>query len=197
MPMQLNDTYWSERYQNKQTGWDIGQISAPLKEYIDQLENKEIRILIPGCGNAYEAKYLLNAGFSNVTLVDISSVLIEQLQAQFYPEHKGQLHLLHGDFFELKGSFDLIIEQTFFCALDPKFRSDYALKMAELLGNNGKLVGLMFNREFSHEGPPFGGSKEEYEAYFSEYFKMKYFSECYNSIEPRRGSELFICLVRK
>ena len=197
MYMQLNDNYWSQRYQNKQTGCDIGQISAPLKEYIDQLENKEMSILIPGCGNAYEAQYLLQAGFENVTLVDISGVLIEQLKAQFYPTYQHKLHLIHGDFFEIKGSFDLIIEQTFFCALEPKFRPDYALKMAELLRNNGKLVGLMFNRHFMHEGPPFGGSKEEYEAYFSEYFKLKYFSECYNSIEPRSGSELFICLLRK
>lgn len=49
----LDAHYWNERYQNSATGWDIGAVSTPLKEYIDQLDSKEIRILIPGCGNAY------------------------------------------------------------------------------------------------------------------------------------------------
>jgi len=55
--------YWENRYQNQQTGWDIGEISSPLKAYIDQLEDKSIKILIPGAGNAYEAEYLFLNGF--------------------------------------------------------------------------------------------------------------------------------------
>lgn len=195
--LELNDKYWSERYEHAQTGWDIGHISTPLKEYIDQLDDKEQAILIPGCGNAYEAEYLLENGFTNVTLVDISQHLIKQLEQRFYPKYEGKLHLEHGDFFELNGSWDLVIEQTFFCALDPVFRQEYSLKMMSIIKKGGKLVGLMFNREFEKTGPPFGGSKEEYEGYFNQGFDLKYFSDCYNSIPPRQGSELFICLVRK
>ena len=43
--------YWEERYQKQDTGWDIGTISTPLKEYIDQLTDKKCRILLPGAGN--------------------------------------------------------------------------------------------------------------------------------------------------
>ena len=59
-------------------GWDIGYPSTPLKEYIDQLKDKSITILIPGCGNAYEAAYLFERGFKQVTLVDLSALPLVQ-----------------------------------------------------------------------------------------------------------------------
>ncbi|MEM9982653.1 MAG: SAM-dependent methyltransferase, partial [Bacteroidota bacterium] len=64
--MKLNENYWESRYQHQQTGWDIGYISTPLKTYVDQLTEKNIRILIPGGGNGYEAAYLLEKGFPHV-----------------------------------------------------------------------------------------------------------------------------------
>jgi len=192
-----NQDYWNIRYKEGQTGWDVGNISQPLKEYFDQIENHDLSVLIPGCGNAYEAQYLLENGFTNVTLVDISDILIRQLEERFYPKYQDHLHLIHGDFFEMQGSYDLIVEQTFFCALDPNLRENYAQKMNELLTENGKLVGVMFNRDFDHDGPPFGGNREEYLDYFTDRFHLKHFSDCYNSIPPRQGSELFICLSKK
>lgn len=50
----LDSAYWSERYKNKDTGWDIGSVSTPIKSYIDQLQDTSKKILIPGCGNGYE-----------------------------------------------------------------------------------------------------------------------------------------------
>ena len=58
--------YWEERYQNNEIGWDVGAITTPLKDYIDQITDKSIRILIPGAGNGYEFDYLIKKGFFNV-----------------------------------------------------------------------------------------------------------------------------------
>ena len=69
--MQTQEQYWSSRYAEERTGWDIGHPSTPLKEYIDQLQNKNLKILIPGAGNAYEAEYLFEQGFKNVYVLDI------------------------------------------------------------------------------------------------------------------------------
>jgi SAM-dependent methyltransferase len=183
----LDADYWSNRYQQQQTGWDIGYGSTPLVEYLQSLKDKSISILIPGCGNAYEAEWLLQHGFTNVTVLDISPVLTAALEERF----KGQpIKILTGDFFEHKGQYDLILEQTFFCALDPSLRSKYVEQMHQLLKPEGKLVGVLFNREFEG-GPPFGGSKEEYETLFSQYLRIKKMELCYNSIPPRKGSELF------
>ncbi|WP_412783757.1 hypothetical protein, partial [Aeromonas sanarellii] len=68
-------------------------------------------------------------------------------------------HLIENDFFELDDKFDLILEQTFFCALDPELRNQYATKMYNLLNTNGKIAGLLFNFPLTNEGPPFGGSE--------------------------------------
>jgi len=73
--MELNESYWTSRYQNDQTGWDIGYASPAITNFMNQIENKDSKILIPGCGNAYEAKYLWENGFKNVYLLDLTLLL--------------------------------------------------------------------------------------------------------------------------
>ncbi|MFM2155704.1 MAG: hypothetical protein RL516_453 [Bacteroidota bacterium] len=191
----LDSNYWQERYKTNQTGWDAGTITTPIKEYIDQLKDKSIKILIPGCGNAHEASYLWQQGFINVFLLDYVAEPLNNFSKQFPDFPKS--HLLLKDFFELDEKFDLIIEQTFFCALEPKLRTSYTEKMYQILYPEGKLVGVMFSSEFKKEGPPFGGTKTEYQALFERYFDIAKMEECYNSIEPRKGNELFVVLCPK
>lgn len=188
---ELSEKYWNDRYLTENIGWDLGTISPPLKAYFDQLEDKTIEILIPGAGNAHEASYLWRNGFNNVHIVDLAEEPLKQFSAN-HPDFPIS-HLHQSDFFEHSGEYDLIVEQTFFCALNPDLREEYAQKMSTLLKDNGKLVGVMFNREFE-SGPPFGGSKEEYQSLFSNYFSTIELEESYNSIEPRQGSELFVHL---
>lgn len=185
----LDQEYWDNQYTSKATGWDLGKVSPPIKEYIDTLKDKNISILIPGCGNSYEAEYLLSQGFTNVTLIDIAPTLVENLQNKF--ENNANLKIVLGDFFDHYGQYDLIIEQTFFCALPPSMRQNYVSKMHELLSNNGKLVGLLFNKTFV-SGPPFGGSLNEYQQLFKNHFRFLQMDLCQNSIKPRANSELFI-----
>lgn len=191
----LDATYWNDRYQQHQTGWDVGHVSTPLKEYVDQLTNKNISILIPGCGNSYEAEYLLQQGFSNITLIDISPLLTQQLANKFSTYVGKRLTIITGDFFALEGQYDLILEQTFFCALKPSLRGEYARKMHSLLKPGGKLVGVLFNRVFEG-GPPFGGSQEEYKELFAPLFNIQVLAPCYNSIKPRMNAEVFLIAVK-
>ena len=190
----LNAEYWNNQYKSNETGWDLKQVSPPLKAYFDQLENKDISILIAGCGNAYEAEYLYSLGFINITLVDIALELVTNLNEKF---SDTSIEVIHQDIFEHKGQYDLIIEQTLFCAIDPSLRINYAHKVHELLKDNGKLVGLLFDKEFEKQGPPFGGCKCQYEPLFSPYFTFKTFEECYNSTEKRNGEELFMNFQKK
>ena len=194
------DHYWSMRYQEAQTGWDIGAPSLPLKTYINQLINKELRILIPGAGNAYEAEYLWTNGFKNVVVLDISDIPLRNLKDRMpdFPDHQ----LVHGNFFEHVGQYDLIVEQTFFCSFPPtpSHRILYAQAMANLLTVKGKLVGLWFDIpliEGNMDKRPFGGSKAEYLTYLFPYFDVKTFETCHNSIKPRAGQELFGIFQKK
>lgn len=189
-------SYWNSRYLSHSTGWDIGVVSPPLKAYIDQLTDKSKKVLIPGCGNSYEAAYLLDQGFENITIIDIAPALTETLKRKFPAEAYPTLNIITGDFFDLHGQFDLILEQTFFCALDPSLRESYILHMQELLKQGGKLAGVLFNREFEG-GPPFGGNIATYQPLFSKYFQVNILAPCYNSIEPRKDSEAFIECEKK
>ena len=102
--------YWEERWRKGQTGWDLGQISPPLEAYLSQLNRRDLSILIPGCGNAWEASYLAEAGYSDVTLLDIAPTAVASLRERF--GEKLKVHL--GDFFLHEEKYDIILEQTFF-----------------------------------------------------------------------------------
>lgn len=185
--------YWSNRYNQNQIGWDCGQITTPLKEYIDQLTNKNLKILIPGCGNAYEGEYLWRNGFKNVFILDFAPEAIANFK-KIAPDFPSE-NIIEKDFFDHTDSYDIIIEQTFFCAIHPSKRKDYAEHSSRLLKENGKLIGVLFNRDFNG-GPPFGGDLTEYETLFSGLYREINIDVCYNSIKPRIGTELFIRLVK-
>lgn len=192
--MNLNKAYWTKRYLSNDIPWDAGAVTTPIKEYIDQLTNKELKILIPGVGNGYELRYLYEKGFKNVYGLDFSETPINSFSKAnpYFPKQQ----LLVDDFFEHSATYDLIIEQTFFCALQPELRPLYVNKMHSLLKPNGKLVGVLFVFPLTEKGPPFGGSLEEYEQLFSTNFLIETLHPCYNSIKPRQNNEYFIILKK-
>ncbi|MFI5171153.1 MAG: methyltransferase domain-containing protein [Chitinophagales bacterium] len=191
----LTKEFWEELYESGEIRWDIGIVSPPLKAYFDQLTNKDISIFIPGCGNSYEAECLAKNGFKDVTVIDLAIEPVERLRSalQDFPSVK----IIQGNFFDHQGKYDLIIEQTFFCAIDPSLRKQYVEKMHELLNDGGMIAGVMFKTEFEKEGPPFGGTPEEYKQLFSNRFTIKTLADCYNSHPKRDGNEVFVEFVKK
>jgi 1,4-dihydroxy-6-naphthoate synthase len=186
----LTEDYWTSRYVNNMSGWDVGEITPPIKAYVDTIEDKTLTILIPGAGNAYEAEYLHNQGFTNVTICDLSMKPLKNLKERCpsFPDN----HLIQGDFFDLDHTFDLIIEQTFFCAINPSLREPYAKKSKSILNPNGQIIGLMFDVVFPFNGPPFGGCMADYKMLFSKYFDNVSMEKCTTSIAPRLGNEIFV-----
>ncbi len=188
--LELGENYWNNQYEAGKTGWDLGMAAPALVRYIDQLKDKSARILIPGCGNAYEAQYLLDQGFTNITLIDIAPALVKQLQEKY--SGNGNINIVLGDFFEFQGQFDVIIEQTFFCAIQPYMRSEYVKQMRKLLSPDGELAGLLFDTRFDFDGPPFGGCKCEYTPIFDEGgLRVDEMEITEYSAKPRAGTELF------
>lgn len=187
--------FWQQRYEEDSIGWDMGQVSPPLKAYIDQLPEaaKDQAVLVPGAGNAYEVGYLHEQGFTNVTLVDFAPAPIKDFAERYpgFPVDK----LICADFFGLSPKqyqFDWVLEQTFFCAINPARRDEYVRQMARLLKPKGKLIGLLFDKDFGRQEPPFGGTKEEYQERFATHFDIEIMEPSYNSHPARQGSELFI-----
>lgn len=187
--------YWNKRWENEDTLWDIGYAAPAITHHLGKLTDKNISILIPGCGNAYEAEFLAATGFTNITLIDIAPHAVKRLQVKF--AHQPAIKVICEDFFQHQRQYQLIIEQTFFCALAPQLRPIYAFKMAKLLAKGGILTGLLFNKQFTHDGPPFGGDANTYKSLFEPYFVLQVFETCTNSIPQRQGAELFIHFVKK
>lgn len=181
--------FWENRWKQQQTGWDIGYPAPRICRFIDEIPQKNASILIPGCGNAYEATYLLEQGFTQITVVDISPSAIDGLKERF--GNQPGITTLCDDFFKHQGQYDYILEQTFFCALPPLMRPNYVSKMATLLKPDGQLVGLLFNRHFEG-GPPYGGNAIQYQALFEGIFEIIQLEPCLESIPSRANTELFI-----
>ena len=191
----LDRDFWQQRYADGTTGWDLGAVSPPLKAWFDQLTDKDLRILIPGGGRSYEAEYLHRQGFRHVFVIDLTSAPFADLLARC-PDFPKE-HLITGDFFEHLGSYDLIVEQTFFCALDPALRERYVEHMHRLLAPGGKLVGVLFDDPLNNDRPPFGGNKDEYLALFLPVFGEVLLERCHNSVPPRAGRELWLKAVKR
>lgn len=180
-------TYWEERYRENNTPWDLGMVSPPLKNYIDRLTDRKLSLLIPGCGNAYEAGYLLEKGFHNITVIDVSATLTSSLQERY----KGlPIEIINASFFDHKGSYDLILEQTFFCALPPFLRKAYVNTSYELLNEDGRIAGVLFNKKFAEHEPPYIASDDEYRDLFENLFYFNEFQLCTSSAGARLGYEV-------
>lgn len=193
----LDDAYWTERWVNGQTGWDIGYASPALMEFAYNNIPKDAKILIPGAGNAYEAEELFRNGYRNVYVVDISYIPLKNLKSRVpdFPAHQ----LINSDYLDLKKGFeaDFILEQTFYCALSPTLRDSYVQKSYELLNPDGQMAGLLFDFPLTEEGPPYGGSYDEYISRFSDLFEIITLEKTDKSIKPRSGREFFFHLKKK
>jgi len=186
--------FWNSRWETGQTGWDIGAPAPAFTTYFSDLSHKNAAVLIPGCGSGHEAEFLLSIGFTNITVIDIAPKAIAILNEKF--RNNPNIKILCGDFFQHEGSYDYIVEQTFFCAIDPNLRHAYVSHTHQLLRPNGKIIAILFDRSFEG-GPPFGGSKEEYIQLFTPNFNVLSLELNQQSITQRMGTELFGVFEKK
>ena len=190
----LNAQYWNQRYQEGNIPWNTGTVTPALINYLSDFP-RDTSILIPGVGTSREGITLANMGFTNITFNDYSTHALDKLQTAL--EEEGFEHVFRyigGDFFELQGAYDIIMEQTFFCALDPSLRQRMVEKVADLLRPEGIWFGVLFRTEFDRLGPPFGGSEEIYKELFTKIMYIEEMTICQDSIPARDGNELFfIC----
>jgi len=190
---ELTPEYWQKRYTDSNTGWDIGY-AGPLAKIIDDLKEKSLKILIPGAGNGYEAEYAWKKGFKNIYVLDYAQEPLLNLKNRV-PEIPGN-QLIQTNFFDHSGQYDIILEQTFFCALNPELRTKYVEKMYSLLKTNGILTGVFFNFPLD-SGPPFGGDAEEYKRLFGHTFGLAILESCNFSIKPRMDKELYFKFLKQ
>lgn len=190
----IDARYWQNRYQLEDTPWDIGGISPAMQEVLESLASPDLRILIPGAGRGYEAGWLHRHGFRNITVCDWAKAALDGLRANCldFPDE----NLILADFFNLRGEYDVILEQTFLSALHPDQWPSYMNHCADLLLPGGRLTGLLFASRFPKPGPPFGADESAYRSLLSPRFTIDAMGITPNSIRPRQGNELFFNATR-
>ena len=193
--MKLDSKYWNNRYEQFDTGWDVGSITPPLEEYFSSFKMFNSKILVIGAGNGYEVEYLHNNNFLNVYYLDFSKKACSNFKNRV-PSFPDQ-NILCKDFFNLKGKFDLIIEQTFFCAIKKNKRKLYVEKVYDLLKSKGKLVGLLFDREFEDDHPPLERLKNYILIFLKITLVLKFLKIVKNSLNSRKDHEIFIEFEKK
>jgi len=159
--------FWDQRYRNGVTPWDAGQVPGALRTHMRDFP-PGARVLIPGCGSAYELCCLLENGFDALA-IDFSPPAVARAKSQV-----GRFadRVLEADFFafEFAERFDVMYERAFLCALPRRTWPAYAARAAELLKPGGVIAGFFFF-DANPKGPPFGTSAQELEALLGSRFE--------------------------
>jgi SAM-dependent methyltransferase len=151
--------FWDLRFREGFIPWDAGGVPAALQAFLAR-EPAGRRVLVPGCGSGYEVRAFAAAGHG-VLAIDFSAAAIDAAR-RVAPE-LGHL-VVHGDFFAHPlGSFDLVYERAFLCALPRAHWPRWAARVAEIVPPGGRLVGFFFWSD-DERGPPFGLKAGELEA---------------------------------
>ncbi len=187
--------YWEKRYQSDDTGWDLGGPTPIFDNWI-QFQEDSLSICILGAGNGWDAINFAEKGH-NVTAVDFAESAIVNMNT-LAQERGIQINLIHSDIFDLcklfNHTFDIVLEYTCFCAINPARRTDYVRMTNQILKPDGKLVALLFpiDKDINDDGPPFVVDLDSTISLFSKYFILDRKEIPSLSIERRNGREVFV-----
>ena len=181
---------WQDHYESNDLGWDLGQVAPPFVKLWEEGKLPVGKVLVPGCGRGHEVLFLVENGFE-VTAIDFSKGAVTYLENAL-KERGLNCRVLHQDFFCLDGFhdgiYDLVLEQTFFCAIAPRQRKNYIENVSRILRPGGILVGLFYNTD-KEGGPPYNTTCEDIEISFSKYFKIQQLEKTLLSAEQRKNKE--------
>jgi SAM-dependent methyltransferase len=158
--------FWDERYRAGFTPWDARGVPPALVRFLESSPPGR-RVLVPGCGSAYEAGYLHHHGF-DVMAIDIAPVALARAREVLGGEVADRV-LRQADFFTLDDEFDWIYERALLCALPPRLWPDYGAAVSRLLRPGGLLAGFFFVDDAAGEprrGPPFAAHRAEIDGLF-------------------------------
>ncbi|MEQ8768211.1 MAG: methyltransferase domain-containing protein [Planctomycetota bacterium] len=193
--MSPDSTSWNARYLETNTPWDLGKATPAFEALLaSDLAPMPGKLLVPGCGRGHDAILFAEHGFE-VIGIDFAPAAIDF--ARELARKRGVAARFEvADLFDLPSgdleAFDLVLEYTCFCAIEPDRRDDYARVVSELLVEGGVLLGLFFpTGPFgSGEGPPHRVTRDDVEQHFGERFAIERLEPPAVSDPGREGLEL-------
>ena len=132
-----------------------------------------------------------------VTAVDFAASAVKNMQNSA-KQNKLDIDIRHMDIFDLNkvydSHFDVVLEYTCFCAIEPIKRRDYMEMVQYILKTKGELVGLLFplDKDVSDGGPPFAVQLEPTIKLISDYLYLIKQQISSLSVKSRAGREVFV-----
>lgn len=192
---------WEERWQSRNTPWDLGESPPVLATLLMGETLPRGRALVPGCGAGWDV-FTLAAYGRDVVGLDLAPSASEVFERERERRNldPSQVQVEVGDFFEWSPDepFDLVWDHTFFCALPPARRDAWARRMHALLKPGAQLVTLVFPvREPQWpplgsdpgEGPPYPVHPDLYRQHLGSGFDELEMTPITESLPGRHGHE--------
>jgi SAM-dependent methyltransferase len=190
----LESKFWSERYKEEATPWDLGKHHPALDWTVPRLKLSKSKVLVPGCGKGHDVNRWSELGH-NVLGLDFSENAVQEAR-KIYPKREFEC----ADFFNFadknRESYDLVFEHTLFCALEPSVREKLVKAWHKSLRPTGHLLGVFLVASKRH-GPPFGITEWELEQLLEKNFKIEYWGRLRGQETARAGKELFVYAQKK
>ena len=197
IPVLREQSDWNQAYIQRLTPWDLQTPHPDFRDLLPRLKLNRLRVLVLGCGRGHDAAWMAQAGHI-VTGVDVSKEALSAAESMY--GHSDHLKWVHQDALlrneSNKNQFDLILEHTFFCALDPVLREDLVKTWLHCLTPHGYFMGIFFVMD-KKIGPPYGGSEWEYRKFLQAKFRPLLWGRTSKSPEGRSHKELLVFLERK
>lgn len=154
--------FWQSLYEKGRTGWDLGGPTPVFRRIVEEGRFQPGRMVVLGAGRGYDARLFARHGFQ-VSAVDFAPAAIRELRAR--NNSQTPVAIINADIFEISsvlyGVFDYVLEYTFYCAIDPSRRPEYATLVSQLLAPGGRFIGLAFPIGEREGGPPFAVDPDE------------------------------------
>lgn len=182
--------FWQSRYDEGVLPWDL---AGPSPHFVALAQNEPTlfrgKWLVPGAGRGHDAAFIASLG-ADVLAIDYASGA-KSSAAKLYAD----LNFIEADIFKLDASyhdqFDGVLEHTCFCAINPKYRRDYALMASQVLKPDGQLLGVFWEHG-DPDGPPFSTTQEEIRSVFEPYFKEIQIVPTLHNAASRSGQEYLV-----
>jgi SAM-dependent methyltransferase len=200
--------FWEGLYADGRDRWELGTAAPPLAERLRTLDLTSLslaplggpgRAIVPGCGRGHEVLLLAELGWDAVGIDFAEAPLLD---ARAAAAQRGLApSFVQGDWFAAadrpgwRGSFDLVVEHTCYCAIDPSRRRDYVDTAADVLRPGGRLIGLLWQCG-AEGGPPWDTTPDDARRNFGRWFTIERLEPAVGSLE-RRGGEWLLEAVRR
>lgn len=188
---------WRKHYDSGDCPWDLNDVAPPWRVLWEEKKLVPGKAIVPGCGRGHEVVFLAEKGF-DVTGVDFAEGAVQNCRDAL--SQRGLPgNIARENFFALgrehHGVYDLLLEQTFFCAIHPSDRNRYVETAARTLKPGGLLAGLFYETG-GEGGPPFNTTRSDVIDHFSAEFEIESLAKTPHSHEQRKGKE-WLGLLRK